>query len=297
VPSDPSPVTAAGGLLWRDGKNGIEVAVVHRPRYDDWSLPKGKSRPGEPSTVVAWREIAEETGYSCRLGRRLTTVRYPIASGPKEVEYYAAEALDGEFAPNREVDKLRWLTLPKARDQLTYEFDVVVLEGFALQPHNLTSLVLVRHARAGVRESWEGPDDQRPLDAKGRKQAAALAVELLPFAPAALHTAPLERCRATLAPLAKQLDLPVRLDESLTEEAYRHNPAAARHLVTRLAEAGEPVVLCSQGGVIPGVVRSLASQADVKVGQTSTPKSAYWVLTFDGRTMVQADSYPAPAVV
>ena len=87
-----------------------EVAVVHRPRYDDWSLPKGKVDPGETEPVTAVREVAEETGYAAQLGRRLAAVSYPVETqGIKKVRYWAARTLDGEFTPNDEVDELKWL--------------------------------------------------------------------------------------------------------------------------------------------------------------------------------------------
>ncbi len=181
-------------------------------------------------------------------------------------------------------------------DLMTYDFDRAVLDTFERQPVTVNSLVLVRHARAGVRESWDGPDALRPLDAKGRKQAAALRRDLPPFGACAVHSAPVERCRETVAGVAKDLGLTVRLEASLGEDAYRDNPAAARRLLAQLGAAGQPVVVCSQGGVIPGVVKSLAGRADLKIGPTSTPKSAYWVLTFDGTTLVQADPHPAPVV-
>lgn len=297
MPNDPAPILAAGGLLWRPGPQGRpEVAVVHRPRYKDWSLPKGKAVRGETSPVTAHREVLEETGFRALIGRRLTTVRYVVAAGPKQVEYFAARAVAGDFTPNREVDKLRWVGSEQARELMTYDFDRAVLDTFERQPVSVTSLVLVRHARAGVRESWDGPDASRPLDAKGRKQAAALRRELAPFGACAVWSAPVERCRETVTGVAKDAGLTVQLDAALGEDAYRENPSGARRALAQLGAAGRPVVVCSQGGVIPGVVKSLASRADLKIGPTSTPKSGYWVLTFDGTTLVQADPYPAPTV-
>ncbi|MEO5833107.1 MAG: NUDIX hydrolase [Nakamurella sp.] len=297
MPSDPTPVLAAGGLLWRPGpRDRVEIALVHRPRYKDWSLPKGKANRGETPPMTAHREVLEETGFRTVLGRRLTTVHYAVDTGPKLVEYFAARAVGGDFVPNREVDKLRWLAPDDARGLVTYEFDRAVLDTFERQPTTVNSLVLVRHARAGVRESWDGPDEQRPLDVKGRGQAAALRLELAPFGPRSVFSAPVERCRATVAGLAKDYGLTVQLESVLGEESYREQPAGARRLLAALGAAGAPAVVCSQGGVIPGVVKSLASRADLKIGPTSTPKSAYWVLTFDGSDLVQADPHPAPGL-
>jgi 8-oxo-dGTP diphosphatase len=113
-------VQAAGGVVVRDGA----VAVVHRPKYDDWSLPKGKLDAGEAHEAAALREVEEETGLRCRLGRELDSVSYRDRKGrPKMVRYWLMEVLDGEFAVNDEVDELRWLEQDEAGRQLTHEHD------------------------------------------------------------------------------------------------------------------------------------------------------------------------------
>ncbi|MBH1936133.1 NUDIX hydrolase [Streptomyces sp. AV19] len=118
-------VLAAGCVLWRRAPlSGIEIALVHRPRYDDWSFPKGKLKRGEEPGAGAMREVREETGMDCRLGPPLPTARYVLEDGRrKEVRYWAAEATGGTFAPNREVDRVRWLPPPEARALLTQERD------------------------------------------------------------------------------------------------------------------------------------------------------------------------------
>ncbi|WP_164479192.1 NUDIX hydrolase [Nakamurella antarctica] len=288
---------AAGAVLWRPStKHGARVALVHRPRYKDWSLPKGKAELGETPPMTAYREVLEETGFESELGRQLTTVRYAVPSGQKRVVYFAARAGVGEFTPNKEVDKLEWLSVDKAQARVTHGTDRSLLETFAAASLSVSTVLFVRHARAGVRESWEGDDDSRPLDAKGTRQAQALRAQLIPFAPVQLHSASVERCVATLSPLAAALGLPISQEKVFTEAAYRRNPSAARRRITELAKAGVTVAVCSQGGVIPGVVKSLAGRADLSVGPVNTPKSSFWVLTFDGSSLLQADSYPAPEV-
>ena len=293
-------IQAAGAVLWRPSRRfGVRVALVHRPRYDDWSLPKGKADPGEVPIVTAAREVQEETGCRAAIGRSLTTVSYKANGGPKTVHYFAARRIGGMFVPNKEVDRLEWLPIARAAELMTYEFDQAVLSTFALEPAALTGVVLVRHARAGRRDDYTGDDAMRPLDAKGRKQAQGLIDELSAFAPDAVHSAPLERCRATVAPLADKLDKDVVFEPVLAEDAYRDDPAGARRRLVELAAEqtdGGTILVCSQGGVIPGVVKSLAGRSDVPIGEVGTPKSAYWYLSFDERRMVQADSYPAPKV-
>jgi 8-oxo-dGTP diphosphatase len=293
-------IRAAGAVLWRPSRRyGVRIALVHRPRYDDWSLPKGKAEPGEVPPVTAAREVEEETGFRAAIGRCLTTVSYKANGGPKTVQYFAARRMGGIFTPNKEVDRLEWLPAAKAAERMTYEFDQAVLSTFSLEPAALTGIVLLRHGRAGHREAYDGPDEMRPLDAKGRRQAEALVGELGVFLPSAVRSAPLERCRGTVAPLAGSLGKDVLVEPVLAEDAYRDDPAGARRRLVELATSevdGSSVVVCSQGGVIPGVVKSLAGRSDVPIGEVSTPKAAYWFLSFDGRRLVQADSYPSPVV-
>lgn len=287
-------------MLWRPSRReGLKIALVHRPRYDDWSLPKGKAERGEVVQVTAAREVQEETGFRAAIGRSLTTVSYTTSAGPKTVHYFSARCMSGFFTPNKEVDKLEWLPVEKARSRMSYEFDRAVLATFALEPAAQQGVLLVRHARAGQRDAWPGDDTTRPLDAKGSRQAAALVGELSVFAPLTVHSAPLERCRATVAPLAEKLGTPVTIVTALSEESYRDDPAAARQRLVDLAVAqvpGDTTVVCSQGGVIPGVVKSLATRDDVPVAAVSTAKAAFWFLSFEGRRLVQADPYPAPLI-
>jgi 8-oxo-dGTP diphosphatase len=115
--------------VWRRGPGGIEVAVVHRPSYDDWTLPKGKLDPGEDFETAALREVLEETGLRCRLGREVTSVSYEDRHGrSKLVRYWLMEPEAGEFAPNDEVDELRWLIREAAVKLLTYPRDRELLE-------------------------------------------------------------------------------------------------------------------------------------------------------------------------
>ncbi len=131
----PTPqVRAAGGVVWRLGRSGEpEVVVVHRPRYDDWSLPKGKCDPGESDEACALREVEEETGWSCVLGPELPVVSYVDRKGrTKEVRYWVMTlGGDDEFVANDEVDEARWLTVPDACTLLSYEHDCELLEAFA----------------------------------------------------------------------------------------------------------------------------------------------------------------------
>ncbi|MEY2447790.1 MAG: 8-oxo-dGTP diphosphatase [Acidimicrobiaceae bacterium] len=127
-------VRAAGGVVIRDGERGPEVAVVHRPRYDDWSLPKGKRDPGETDEQCAVREVEEETGLRCSLGRELLPTRYVDRKGrPKVVRYWDMKVLGSRsFVANDEIDEVVWLPIHEAEARLSYPYDAAVLANVRL---------------------------------------------------------------------------------------------------------------------------------------------------------------------
>jgi 8-oxo-dGTP pyrophosphatase MutT (NUDIX family) len=163
-------IRAAGCVLWRPSARGPEVALVHRARYDDWSLPKGKREPGEHVLETAVREVAEETGIAVILGRRLRSTSYLSHGRGKVVDYWAARPAaagpEAEFAPNHETDLLDWLPVPAARARLTYPRDADVLDDFASGPADTFPCVLLRHAAAGSKGAWPADELFRPLDAQ-----------------------------------------------------------------------------------------------------------------------------------
>lgn len=134
-------VRAAGGVVWRAGEGGVpEVLVVHRPKYEDWSFPKGKREEDETDEETALREVQEETGLTCHLGPELPGTSYMDRKGrPKAVRYFVMTVVDGEFAPSDEVDEVRWLRLPAARALLTYDRDQGVLDAFSTTPSERVS--------------------------------------------------------------------------------------------------------------------------------------------------------------
>jgi 8-oxo-dGTP pyrophosphatase MutT (NUDIX family) len=281
-------IRAAGCALWRAGDGGgVETALVHRPKYDDWSLPKGKPEPGEHLVQTAVREVAEETGLDIVLGRRSVRTLYRVdlpdgGSAPKEVDYWVARWTGGDFVPNDEVDEFGWLPLEAAAARCTHEHDRAVIADLGRTDIPLMpTLLLVRHARAGSRRSWDGPDELRPLDERGRRQARRLAEVLPVFRPTAVYSAERTRCRQTVAPLAERLGLDVRPLPEAGEEEFAADPEAGLAAIERfLAPRPDPgvTVVCSQGGAIPSVLMSLGVRWEGPRPYPPAAKGSVWAL-------------------
>ncbi|MEW9554181.1 NUDIX domain-containing protein [Nonomuraea sp. NPDC050783] len=270
---------AAGAVVWRGEPDRPEVAVVHRPAYDDWTFPKGKLKSGEHVIAAALREVCEETRLTVTLGRALPPVHYLRGERLKRVDYWTARvADDAGFAACEEVDELRWVPLERARELLTYEWDAGLLRALTAAPLETVPLVLVRHASAGSREEWQGDDTRRPLDADGRAQAATLATALPAYRPELLVSSPSARCVQTLEPFGGEL----LLEPLLSEESQdpRKTPALVREIAV-------PAVVCSHGKVLPGLIRALSGK------DVALRKGAFAVLhrTGDGR-VVSVERYP-----
>lgn len=287
-------VCAAGAVLWRTaaadpGAKALEVAVIHRPRYDDWSLPKGKLDPGETAPVAAVREIFEETGHRAILGRRLNMVSYPIEAGVKKVQYWAARSIGGEFAPNGEVDQLVWLPIADAMRRLDYSQDRKTLRRFGKRPANTRTVLVVRHGTAGRKSRFSGDDTKRPLDKRGRAQAKALVAQLLAFGASDVYAADRLRCHQTVEPLAEELGVTVHNEPSLTEESYANNPKRARNRMLRIAERKGIPVICSQGKVIPDLITWWCERDGISPDKSRNHKGSTWVLSLSDGRLVGAD--------
>ena len=305
MPDRGATIRAAGGVLWREVTGAgpdpvVEVVVVHRPQYEDWSLPKGKLAPGEREVDGAIREVLEETGYHVRLGRPLGETRYLKEQGglqrPKVVRWWAMEATGGVFTPTREVDELRWVSLAEAHSLLTRETDRDLLERFVRGPAPTRVVLLVRHASAGSRATWQGDDHERPLDECGYAQADELVRLLAHFDPTEIVSADFVRCRETVQPLAEALGISIRDERVLSELDY---PGREQEAVTLLRTIGGPhhaSVACSQGDVIPDLLGRLAAEDAVDLPDVSSRKGSTWALTFQGPRLVSGEYFPPPPV-
>lgn len=295
-----SIIRAAGGVLWRnDGEEGLEVAVIHRPRYDDWTFPKGKLTPGESDVDGAVREVLEETGFRVTMGRPLGEVRYVKrqrgASRPKVVRYWAMQAESGSFSKSHEVDKLRWMSTAEAEATLSHPHDHELLKRFVSGPALTGAVLLVRHASAGERAKWEGDDRERPLDEMGWHQAQELVRMLSRFEVQQIVSADYTRCVQTVAPFADARGLRVDEDDLFSEEGYPAHEQEAIHMLRKLGESLTTTVVCSQGDVIPDLLNRLASEDQVDLpAPVPKKKGSVWVLTFDGPRLFSTEYFPPP---
>lgn len=272
-------IEAAGGVLWRHSPTGeVEIALVHRPRYDDWSIPKGKLRPGESPLAAGLREIREETGFLAVPGRPLGELRYLKDGEPKRVRYWSMEAREGEFRPTDEVDQLRWLTADTAAGLLPEDRDAGVLAEFTADTPSTRPCVVVRHASAGKRGAWAGPDDERPLDPRGTVQANALGPLIAAYEPTRLVSSGVRRCVQTVAPLAAILGFEVTVEPLFSEAGFEAAPGEAVRRLVELAREPAPLVICSQGDAMPDLIWGMCAEFGVAApAGPSTAKGGFWV--------------------
>ncbi len=271
-------IQAAGAVPWRERDGRLEVALVHRPRYRDWSWPKGKLDPGEPVAAAACREVAEETGEVVVLGPPLPGLSYRLQDGAsKQVRYWAARVASDADAPalrarapvsragQDEVDDVVWVSAPTAHDLLTREADrrplAVVRELHAAGRLATRVLVVARHGRARRRSAWPGDEDTRPLTGQGQAQARALVGVLAAFGVAEVVTSPWSRCLDTVAPYARATGLAAQPVDALTEKAYQADRAATVGAVRPYLTRPRDAVVCTHRPALEAVVAAVAGRS------------------------------------
>jgi len=261
----PGTVTAAGAVVWRTGPAGLEVLLVHSPRHDEWSWPKGKLHDGETLPECAVREIAEETGLTAVLGRPLPPVEYLLPDGrPKRVAYWAAEPVSASDHPTdpEEIDGTAWVGAEQARRMLPHPgqgapldaLDDLARQGYA----DTRPMVVVRHADALHRREWSGADRDRPITAQGWREAAALARLLACWRPTRLVSSTSRRCVDTVAGYAEATGLVLHTDPVLSEEGFTAHPDGIRGWVATLIEGPEPSLVCTHRPVLAVLMHELA---------------------------------------
>ena len=290
-------IQAAGAVLWRNKGKAIEIALVHRPRYDDWSLPKGKLETGESHIACAYREVLEETGVTPIFGPELGQAIYTVPEGKKVVRYWAAKASDtpyGQIDP-AEIDEVLWLTPAAAKKKLTLEDDQAVVDFFLEFGPNTTPLVLLRHAIAVRREDWDGDDGDRPLDVVGQRQAKRLLPLYLPYGLKEIHTSDAMRCLETIQPIARSLDIKTIASKDLSEYGYAIDKELSLIYVQELFESNVPALICSHNPVIPKLVKKVLGKKNFKQLDEKLSPCDAWVLHHRDGEIVAVDWIQGPA--
>lgn len=273
-------IPAAGALLYRERAGELELAVVHRPRYQDWSWPKGKLVESESPQTGAVREVNEEIGKPVILGRPLPSLRYqlPTTGDWKTVAYWAARlAEEGDqaavnarlpvhLAETAEVDRIKWLPATEAGAKLTHDHDrqplMKLLDAYANGLLNTHVVVIARHGKALPREHWFDPDDAgRPLTSYGQAHAAALVPVLSAYGVRRVVSSRWERCAATVAPYLVATGLKPWYSDNLTEREHEKSPARVAATVEQLLKGKKSAVLCTHRPVLPTVLEVLARHA------------------------------------
>ena len=255
-------IQAAGAVLWRKSDNSdLEIAVIHRPRYDDWSLPKGKVESGESHISAGYREIQEETGYESTFGPEIGTVVYKLEGAPKEVRYWAAAATIKTGTPNpQEVDEVLWLAPKKAKEKLTNKDDRAIVDFFLEFGVDTFPIILLRHAKALKRTEWDGDDGDRPLEHRGQLQAKRLLPIYLPYGISEVHTSDALRCIETIDLMARLIEKTPIFSADLSEYGYAKDREAPLDYVQDLMDRGISAIVCSHNPIIPKVVKKLVGK-------------------------------------
>jgi len=297
-------IHSAGAVVWRDGAHGVEVLLVHRPLYDDWSLPKGKRESGEHKLLTAVREVFEETSVRAVLGPRLPPTEYLALGTPKKVDYWSATSSGPQAAASHEIDAVSWQPLGEAAARLSYSGDATVLA--ALVPRETVPLILLRHASAGSKREWHGSDEARPLDERGVADARALAGLLACFAPRArIISSPAVRCTQTVAPYAAGFGGSVEAEAALAVHGRSSDLSLGRtgggissgSVVRDLVVAGQPAVVCLHGeNLAEALTAACSALGATPPGEAGTraaalSKGAFWVVHMAAGELASLERY------
>ncbi len=292
-------IVAAGGVVWRrDIEGEIEVLLVHRPRFDDWSLPKGKVEEGEALISCAYREILEETGLSIKLGPYVGSVEYYVPDGLKNVAYWSASLVEdhSSFHANEEVDQIIWLDLQSAAFRATRDSDREILVRFSATPYDSSALIMLRHGKALERTEWQGEDEDRPLQLVGQLQSKRMLSLYQVYGVEEIHTSDAVRCLDTVALMAKSLQITPVITNAVSEYTYKKNKEKAIEYAKDLIKKKKQIILCSHNPVLPRMMEKLTKKIDFDYPDNKLMPGEAWVLFHNKKEVLQIDRMAAPSV-
>ena len=284
-----SEIMAAGAVLYRINHDEIEIGLIHRPRYDDWSFPKGKIEFGESFLAAARREVLEETGYAAKFGPLIAEIQYLAEGVPKRVKYWAAHAISAAkpITDLQEVDEFEWYSLKSAKAKLTHEEDRKVLKLFKeISPgiEQNSTLILLRHAKALKRVEWIGDDGDRPLDNRGQIQSEKFRSIYEAYEIDEIFSSDAYRCLETVKPLGRDLGLTVGIASDISEYQYSRDKEKPLKFAKKFLKASKDsetpktVLLCSHNPVLPKILKELAGAMAVDEIDRGLEPGDGWVL-------------------
>ncbi len=290
-----STIQAAGAVVWRNNKDKTEVAIIHRPKYNDWSFPKGKLEVGESLIACAHREVFEETNIQTEFGPFLGDIEYLTPDGKKQVSFWAAKVITHkDFSPNSEVDQLKWVEVKKVKELLTLETDKKILAQFMKLDFDTKPFILLRHAKAITRDEWQGDDDDRPLDSLGQNQAKRLLSIYQVYNIEQIHTSDAVRCYDTVNPMVKGLGIKLEVTGKLSESTYKKDKEKAFDYAKDLIKENVRILLCSHNPILPKMLNRLTKKSDVDADEGKLSPADGWVIHRSGKAIIQIDRIDAP---
>jgi phosphohistidine phosphatase SixA/8-oxo-dGTP pyrophosphatase MutT (NUDIX family) len=289
-------ISAAGAVVWRKHKdNFTEVAIIHRPKYDDWSFPKGKLEVGESLIACAHREVLEETNLQTEFGPHLGQVEYFTPDGLKKVTYWSAKVIgEKPFRTNTEVDQLKWIPITKVIEVLTNETDKEIFDKFVKVKFNSKPFILLRHAKAITRDEWQGEDDDRPLSSSGQNQAMRLLSTYQVFNIDQIHSSDAVRCYDTVKSMAKGLDIKLEVSSKLSENTYKKDKEKAFDYVSELIKEDKSILICSHNPILPKMLNKLTKKSEIEADEDKLSPADGWVIHRSGKEIIQIDRLDAP---
>ena len=291
-------ISAAGGVVWRrDEDDEIEIALVHRPKYQDWSLPKGKVEGKESLIACAAREIMEETGFEVRFGPFLGQTSYQTSEGNKQVSYWSARFLGLMGTRNiEEIDEITWVSFTEIEKFNLRDTDQEIIARFREVEIDTEPLVMLRHAQAIPRSEWYGEDSDRPLATHGEQQSKRLIPNLVPYGVEEIHTSSAVRCYETITPFARALNSHYFFSEDLSEDSYKRHPDKTHKYLQKLLTNNHPTLLCSHNPILPRLLEELAVKSGVEVSDPKLEPADAWIVHHIGKEIFAVDFLSAPQV-